>query len=110
MGKLRYKGYVGNVEYSEEENYFVGHVEGLRKAIIVYEGNSAETLRKDFEDAVDHYLDSCQEKGEEPEKPYSGRLVLRISSALHGTAAEKAEAMGISLNDFISRALQAAVS
>ncbi|MBO4427352.1 MAG: toxin-antitoxin system HicB family antitoxin, partial [Bacteroidales bacterium] len=34
----------------------------------------------------------------------------RISSALHGTAAEKAEAMGISLNDFISRALQAAVS
>ena len=109
MGKLRYKGYTGNVEYSEEDNYFVGHVEGLRKVTIIYEGDSAQTLRKDFEEAIDHYLESCQANGEDPEKPYSGRLVLRISSTLHGTAAEKAEAMGISLNDFISRALQSAV-
>lgn len=110
MGKLRYKGYVGNVEFSEEDNYFVGHVEGLRKAMIIYEGDSVTALRKDFEEAIDNYLDCCRSEGEEPERPYSGRLVLRIPSALHGTAAEKAEAMGISLNDFISRALQAAVS
>lgn len=109
MGKLRYKGYTGSVEYSEEDNSFVGEVLGLRHTCIIYEGDSVDSLKKDFEESIDYYLEDCAIKGKEPEKPYSGKLILRISSSLHSVAAEKASEQGISLNEFITRALQAAV-
>lgn len=109
MGRLRYKGYVGSVEYSEEDNCFAGSVLGLRKATIIYEGDSVESLKKDFEASVDLYLDDCKERGICPEVPYSGKLLLRISPALHGEIAERASNSGLSLNEFINRALQAAV-
>ncbi|MBO4571737.1 MAG: type II toxin-antitoxin system HicB family antitoxin [Bacteroidales bacterium] len=109
MGFLHYKGYVGNAEYFEQDKCFVGRVLGLRKAGIIYEGETVEALRKDFEESIDYYLDSCRERGVEPEKPYSGKFVLRLPSELHGLAAEKADAQGISLNEFIKRAVKAAV-
>ena len=91
MGRLKYKGYSGTVEYDESVGYLVGKIVGLKKALILYEGNSIEELQKDFEEAVDDYLESCKANGVEPEQPYSGKLVLRMSSKLHGAAAEKAE-------------------
>ena len=109
MGKLRYKGYTGSVEYDESVQYLVGEVLGLKKTLILYEGTTIEELRKDFEESIDYYLEDCAIKGKEPEKPYSGKLILRISSSLHSVAAEKASEQGISLNEFITRALQAAV-
>ena len=109
MGRLRYKGYLGSVEYSEEDDCFVGTVLGLRKAAIIYEGNSVETLKKDFEESVDYYLDDCKARGIRPETPYSGRLLLRISPALHGEIAEKASDSGLSLNEFIARTLRASL-
>lgn len=109
MGNLRYKGYVGSIDYDEENNYLTGRVLGLHRDCILYEGSSVEELIKDFRDGIDDYLEGCRANGIEPEKPYSGKLVLRIPSALHGEAAEKAAATGISLNEFINRAIQAAV-
>ena len=109
MGKLHYKGYTGSIEYSEEDNSFYGMVLGLRKDGISFEGNTADELKKDFEEAVDYYLDSCKSRGKTPETPYSGKLILRIPSLLHGQAADKASSLGISLNEYISRVLQAAV-
>ncbi len=109
MGRLRYKGYEGNVDYSEEDNSFVGTVQGLRHACIIYEGDSVDALRKDFEESIDLYLQTCKEKGEEPEKPFSGKLIVRMTSKLHSEATEKAQRMGISLNEFINRAIQVAV-
>lgn len=109
MGRLKYKGYSGTVEYDESVGYLVGKIVGLKKALILYEGNSIDELQKDFEEAVDDYLESCKANGVEPEQPYSGKLVLRMSSKLHGAAAEKAEKEGISLNEFITRAISAAV-
>ena len=110
MGQLRYKGYIGCIEYNEEENYFFGHVLGLHRDGISYEGASAEELKKDFEDGIDDYLEGCKANGIEPEKPYSGKLILRITPSLHGIIAEKAHSQGISMNEFINRAIQAAVS
>jgi predicted HicB family RNase H-like nuclease len=106
MGRLRYKGYSGNVDYSEEDNCFVGKVLGLRRDCIIYEGDSVYSLRKDFEEGIDHYLEHCKRNGTEPEKPYSGKLILRITPDLHGEAAEKAASIGISLNEFIFRAIK----
>ncbi len=106
MGKLRYKGYVGSVDFDEEEGSLTGKVLGLRRDGILYEGSSVSELTEEFHQAVDHYLASCQGRGIEPEKPYSGKLILRITPALHGLAAEKASDIGVSLNEFISRAIQ----
>ena len=109
MGQLNYKGYTGNIDYDEKDNYFFVHVLGLRRDGILYEGDSADSLKKDFEEAIDDYLENCRANGVEPEKPYSGKVLLRIPSSLHGEAAQKAAEAGISLNEFITRAIARAV-
>lgn len=87
----------------------MGKVLGLRRTLILYEGQTIDELKKDFQDGIDDYLESCRDNVIEPEKPYSGRIVLRMPSGLHSEAAEKAESQGISLNEFINRAIQMAV-
>ena len=109
MGKLRYKGYSGTVEYDESNHLLMGKVLGLKQALILYEGDSVETLKKDFEESVDDYLETCQAEGRTPEKPYNGKLLLRMTSQLHSDAVDKASSLGISLNEFINRAISAAV-
>ena len=109
MGRLHYKGYYGNVEYSEEDKCFVGHTLGLHRTCILYEGDSVESLQKDFEESIDEYLSSCAQEGIEPEVPYSGKLVLRLTSKLHAEAANKAKTLGVSLNEFIKQAIAAAL-
>ncbi|MDE6680401.1 MAG: type II toxin-antitoxin system HicB family antitoxin [Muribaculaceae bacterium] len=106
MGKLKYKGYSGTVEYSPEDNCLFGKVLGLRGTLISYEGNSIEEIKKDFEQAVDDYLESCRERGIEPAKPYSGRLVLRMPSELHEDIAETAASIGTTINDFVIRSIK----
>ena len=109
MGYLHYKGYTGSVEYNEEDNYFFGRVLGLHRDGIIYEGDSAESLKKDFEEGIDDYLMHCQENGKQPEKPFSGKTIIRMGTQLHEAAAMKARDQGISLNEFINRAIQIAV-
>lgn len=69
MGYLSYKGYTGSVEYSPEDGCLFGKVQGLYGTLISYEGNSVEEIKKDFEEAIDDYLESCKERGIEPAKP-----------------------------------------
>ena len=66
MGYLKYKGYTGSVEYSEEDKCLFGEVQGMAKDSITYEGSTVEELTEDFEGAVDDYLALCDEKGIEP--------------------------------------------
>ena len=70
MDYLEYKGYKGSVEYSKEDNCLFGKVQGLSKDLIVYEGQTLDELRKDFEDGIDSYLEGCPADGVEPAKPY----------------------------------------
>lgn len=109
MGRLRYKGYIGSVEYSEKDKCFVGRALGMQRTCILYEGDSVETLQKDFEEGVDQYLAECASEGIQPEVPYSGKLVLRLTSKLHADAADKAKSLGMSLNEFIKQAITAAL-
>ena len=110
MDYLEYKGYKGSVEYSKEDNCLVGKVQGLSKALILYEGQTLEELRKDFEDGIDDYLEGCKANGVEPCKPYSGRLNLRMTSELHSRIAAFAASTGLTINDFINRAVQKELS
>ena len=106
MGLMRYKGYAGSVEYSEEDNCLFGKVQGLDKGTcILYEGNTVDELKHDFEEAIESYLASCKERGIEPKKPYSGKLNLRMTSDLHSRVAAFAASTGITINDFINKAI-----
>ena len=106
MDYLEYKGYKGSVEYSKEDNCLVGKVQGMSKALILYEGQTLDELRQDFEAGVDSYLEGCRADGVEPAKPYSGRLNLRMSSELHSKVAAFVAVSGTTINDFINKAIR----
>lgn len=102
---MEYKGYVGSVEFSEEDGLFYGKVMGIR-ALISYEGTTAHELIDDFHGAVEDYLALCEAEGKEPEKAYKGSFNVRISPELHKQAAIFATTHGISLNSFVENALR----
>ena len=60
MDYLEYKGYKGSIEYSKEDNCLFGKVQGISKALILYEGQSLDELRKDFEEGIDSYIKSLK--------------------------------------------------
>ena len=102
---MEYKGYIGSVEFSEEDGVFFGKVMGLR-ALISYEGTNAKELVEDFHGSVDEYLAVCMEEGVEPEKAYKGSFNIRISPELHKQAAVCAISQRITLNHLVESALQ----
>jgi predicted HicB family RNase H-like nuclease len=80
MNKLRYKGYVGTVEVSEEDNCLYGHVLDLpHETEITYEGETVAQLKENFMNAVDDYIAYCESKGVQPCKSCKGALNIRIS-------------------------------
>ncbi|MBQ8466133.1 MAG: type II toxin-antitoxin system HicB family antitoxin [Prevotella sp.] len=109
MGYLKYKGYTGSVDYSEEDNCLFGKVQGMTKESITYEGSSLEELTEDFHGAVDDYLSLCKEKGIEPRKPYTGVLNVRLTPEIHSGAAAAAQREGVSINSFIKNAVARAL-
>jgi predicted HicB family RNase H-like nuclease len=68
---MKYKGYIGHVEYDDEAKLFHGEVVGLRD-IITFQGKSVEELEQAFKDSIDDYLTWCKERREKPEKTFSG--------------------------------------
>jgi predicted HicB family RNase H-like nuclease len=106
MGYLNYKGYRGSVEYNESDNCLFGSVLGIKKSRILYEGNTIDELKADFEAGINNYLDTCYANGIEPDKPFSGSLSIRISPEIHGKVAMLAERSGMSINAFIQKAIE----
>ena len=105
MGTLKYKGYSGTVEYSEEDECLFGKVIGMNKDVISYEGKTIEELKADFESGIEIYLESCKERGINPQKPFSGTLNIRIPSEVHSQLALKAQMSGRSINSIIKELL-----
>jgi len=103
---IEYKGYVGSVEFSEEDSLFFGKVQGIR-SLISCEGTNASELINDFHEAVDDYLASCNEEGKKPEIAYKGSLNVRFKkSDIHRRAAIYAITHHQSLNSFIEEAVE----
>ena len=102
---MRYKGYFGEPEYDYEAKIFHGEVVGL-KDVITFQGKTVKELEKAFKDSIDDYLAWCKERGEKPEKTYSGNIRLRMTSNLHAHLALEAAKQGISLNDLINQKLR----
>lgn len=108
MNTMSHKGYTARVEYDERDNIFVGRILGIR-GIISFHGETVAELRDEFEIAVNDYLDECKQQGVAPEKPASGKLLLRIPPETHGRALVAAQAAGKSLNQWATEVLQNAV-
>jgi predicted HicB family RNase H-like nuclease len=101
---MKYKGYSAVVEFDEDSGVLFGRVIGLRD-VITFQGTSVAEVTEAFHDSVDDYLEFCAERGESPEKPYSGHFVVRIDPQLHRTIANTAEARSVSLNALIEAEL-----
>lgn len=104
MSTMTYKGYAARIEYSDEDGCFIGHIAGI-KDIIGFHAESVKELRAAFEEAVNDYLATCEKSGRAPQKPYSGKLMLRVPPEVHARAAMMAEAHGMSLNQWAAEVL-----
>ncbi len=108
-GYLKYKDYLGSVEYSEKDDCLYGRVMGIR-GLISYEGNSLEELKRDFYQAVDDYLKLCEQQKKMPETAFKGSFNVRIDPELHRNIVLKAKEEDMTLNAFVKEALKKAVT
>ena len=111
MNTMNYKGYIGSIEISEEDNCLYGKVLDLpNDTAITYEGETVQALRADFQGAVEDYIAYCESKGIAPRKSYTGTLNVRISPETHHRIAMLASKAGISINAFIKQTLDKQVA
>src|SRR3954468_24197371 len=104
---MKYKGYTGVLEIDEESGILYGDVVGLRD-VITFQGETVPEARQAFQDSVDCYLGLCASRDEPPEKPFSGKFLVRISSDLHRTLVEEAHSRNVSLNALVEKTLAGA--
>lgn len=102
---LQHKGYIGVVEFDDDANIFHGEVLHLSD-VITFQGTSVEELRTAFIESVEDYLAFCAERGEEPEKPFSGQFVMRMPPELHRAVSAGARLQKTSINAFVVQAVQ----
>ena len=105
MNTMTHKGYSARVEYDERDNIFVGRILGIR-TMISFHGDTVVQLRKAFEAAIRDYLSDCKDRGLRPERPMSGKVLLRLPPEVHGAALVAAQAAGKSLNQWATEVLQ----
>jgi predicted HicB family RNase H-like nuclease len=106
---MKYKGFTGVAEFDEDSGVIFGRVIGLRDAI-TFQGESVSELTQAFHDSVDDYLEFCESRGENAEKPFSGQFVLRITPELHRRLSHLAETSGVSLNKLVQDKLESLVT
>lgn len=106
---LKYKDYYATVHFSTEDEVFYGKVLGIND-LISFEGESVRELKKSFKDAIEDYLDTCNELNKEPDKTYKGSFNIRIPSDLHRQASVVASVKNMSLNDFVRYAIDFTLS
>ena len=101
---MEYKGYLGKVDVDGDHLY--GTVVNLHRDHVDFRGATVDEVRRAFHDSVDFYLDGCRRDGEEPEKPFSGSFVVRLSPTTHRRASTLARVRDRSLNAVVVKALE----
>jgi predicted HicB family RNase H-like nuclease len=104
MNAMKYKGYAARIEYDADDRIFVGHLVGIRD-IVGFHGAAVEELETAFHESVDNYLAACTKLGQHPNKPVSGKILLRVPPEIHSAAIMMAESEGKSLNQWAARVL-----
>jgi len=101
---MEYKGYLGTVEYDAQAKVFHGDIINTRD-VITFQGKTVNEIERAFKESIDDYIAWCEEEGEEPEKPYSGKFNVRLSPELHRQIAILAKKRRMSLNSFVEKAI-----
>src|SRR5690606_33322249 len=101
---MTYKGYSARIEYDDEDGIIFGQIVGIRDGV-GFHAESVDDLRSAFHEAVDDYIETRAKVGKEPQKPYSGKMMFRVSPDVHRKAAIAAELSGKSLNQWAEEAL-----
>ena len=96
------------VEWSEEDQCFIGRCPGLFGGAV--HGNDEAKVYKELCQAVAEWIELLHKDGELLPEPlagrqFSGKFVLRVEPALHRRLAAKALAAGESLNSYCVKAL-----
>jgi predicted HicB family RNase H-like nuclease len=102
---MEYKGYVGKAEIDDQAGILHGEVINIRD-VITFEGTCVEEIQKAFRESVDDYLEFCSQRGEAPEKPFSGKFVVRLPTDLHRKAYIQAKLANKSLNGWVTEVLK----
>ena len=102
-----YKGYTPEFWYEPDDHAFHGWVQGI-KNVVHFEASNIEDIQREFEASVDDYLEACKEWGQEPQKPKSGKLAVRLAPEIHEMVASAASNDAKSVNQWISDALEKA--
>jgi predicted HicB family RNase H-like nuclease len=105
---MEYKGYLATVEYDDEAGIFHGEVVNTR-TVITFQGVSVDELHREMAASIEDYLAWCAERGKEPEKPYSGTLLVRATPTLHRAVAQAAALEHQSVNVWVTHTLENAV-
>ncbi len=105
---MEYKGYIAHVEFDDEAEIFHGEVINTCD-VITFQGKSVSEIRQQFQKSVDVYTDFCKRHGKEPDKPFSGRLTLRLSPDLHRRVFAAAKRSGKSLNQWLADRIEQTV-
>jgi predicted HicB family RNase H-like nuclease len=104
---MTYRGYTARVEFDPDDRLFVGHLAGIRD-IVGFHGASVDELEAAFHEAVDDYVASCAKLGQDPEKPYTGRVMLRLPPEVHARGTVAAQVEGKSFNQWAAEVLRRA--
>ena len=97
---VMYKGYTGNLSIDVEAALLHGRIVNLTD-VVTFQGSTVEEARRAFHDSVDDYLTYCEELGQEPERPFSGKLLLRTTPERHHRIFIAASLQGKSVNAWI---------
>lgn len=107
MSSMTFKGYAARVEYDADDEVFVGRIAGIAD-VVGFHADTVEDLKAAFHEAVEDYIQTCAKAGKAPQKPFSGRLMLRVDPKVHADAMRAAELAGQSLNAWSEQVLRRA--
>ncbi len=105
MNTMSYKGQIARIEFSEADGLFLGRLLGIND-VVGFHADNVPGLHAAFEEAVDDYLETCAKVGKPPQKPASGKMMLRVPPEVHRAALVAAQAAGTSLNQWAAQVLQ----
>ena len=107
MATMQYKNYIARIDIDEQNDTFHGRVINISD-VINFKGKSMAELKREFAKSIEAYFKFCKDEGDEPEKPFSGRFVLRIDPEVHRAITRAAEREGVSINKWAEQQLELA--
>lgn len=102
---MEYKGYVGKIEFDDDANLFHGEVIDIRD-VVTFQGKSVNELKKAFHESINDYLEFCKKRGENPDRPFTGKFIIRLTPEQHRKVYVASKIQGKSLNSWVSEALE----